>query len=285
MMPVTETPAFSTSFEGKAHEWASVRAWFDEQRRHDPVRSCIDILDAMVLNSTTTWAGVEYHVLHHEEFRAQTIALKDLLVASLDPHLSFRDYIRCESRDKKERSKVLKDALRRLKEVGVEPEGGGSEQDQMHVEVRFEMTVAQARAFGYSPNDLLRAVEHELDAVVLLEHTPEPWVFGPSLGVLLGEEDAKFHISTGKGPMWIAARVGSEADARRIVACVNACAGINPEAVPALRAACAAVLTAIDAFPHSRQKTPFGKPDGGIARMLRNVLDKARPRGEPPGKP
>lgn len=44
---------------------------------------------------------------------------------------------------------------------------------------------------------------------------------------------------------------------------------------PELLAACKEVLNAIDAFPHSRQKTPFGSPKGGIAKMLRATIAKA----------
>lgn len=40
--------------------------------------------------------------------------------------------------------------------------------------------------------------------------------------------------------------------------------------------ACSKVLMAIDAFPYSRIKTPLGKPKGGIAKMLRAVLAKAK---------
>ena len=39
-----------------------------------------------------------------------------------------------------------------------------------------------------------------------------------------------------------------------------------------LRIACEEVLNAIDAFPHSRQRSPLGRPNGGIATMLREVL-------------
>ena len=67
-------------------------------------------------------------------------------------------------------------------------------------------------------------------------HTPEPVTYfvahdspTPDLWFTI--------ISTAEG-MLMAARVIGEANARRIVACVNACAGINPEAVRDLLAAC-----------------------------------------------
>lgn len=69
------------------------------------------------------------------------------------------------------------------------------------------------------------------------EHTPEPW-------------EARLH----EDPQWMVRVKGSplgavcltsqgndEANARHIVACVNACEGINPEAVPELLAASKAV--------------------------------------------
>lgn len=69
-------------------------------------------------------------------------------------------------------------------------------------------------------------------------HTPEPWEFftGP---------DNDTHINAANGGCTIA-RLGDkcfdpdcpaevdEADAARIISCVNHCAGINPETVPAL---------------------------------------------------
>jgi len=46
--------------------------------------------------------------------------------------------------------------------------------------------------------------------------------------------------------------------------------------------ACKNVLLAIDAFPHSKQKSPLGKPNGGIAKMLRAAIIKAMGAGALP---
>ena len=61
----------------------------------------------------------------------------------------------------------------------------------------------------------------------------------------------------------------------RIVACVNACAGLNPVAVPTLLAVCEAFVS--DYFvPHSSKG---GEVSQGTARMIRDVvlLAKAPP--------
>ena len=46
-------------------------------------------------------------------------------------------------------------------------------------------------------------------------------------------------------------------------------------AAPELLEACEEVLNAIEAFPHSRTKTPLGRPQGGIAKCLRAAIAKA----------
>ena len=63
-------------------------------------------------------------------------------------------------------------------------------------------------------------------------HTPEPW--GPDLGPI----DKDYYIE----PMTLL----TTRDYKRARACVNACAGINPEAVPDLLAAAKAVKDAIE---------------------------------------
>ena len=47
-------------------------------------------------------------------------------------------------------------------------------------------------------------------------------------------------------------------------------------AAPELLEACEEVLNAIDAFPHSKQRSPLGKPNGGIARRVRAAIAKAK---------
>lgn len=82
-------------------------------------------------------------------------------------------------------------------------------------------------------------------------HTPEPWSHYTPAEQADIRKDAKLYAP--KGYIW---RIGAnpmigllfrahpndpdprEADARRIVHCVNACEGINPAAVPKLLAAC-----------------------------------------------
>lgn len=63
-----------------------------------------------------------------------------------------------------------------------------------------------------------------------MRHTPEPWRFNRhinSSGVFSDIwSDATGHKTAGY--------IYNDADGERIVACVNACAGINPEAVPLL---------------------------------------------------
>ena len=65
------------------------------------------------------------------------------------------------------------------------------------------------------------------------KHTPEPW------GVWLNPDGGNLEMITDDGlARHIVYVVGNtheaKANGRRIVACVNACAGINPEAVPNL---------------------------------------------------
>lgn len=75
-------------------------------------------------------------------------------------------------------------------------------------------------------------------------HTPEPWESSGDIIVNRQITICKMAWDFGgdrhaNGTLpWKTA----EANMERIVACVNACAGINPEAVPMLLAACKAVL-------------------------------------------
>ncbi|MBE3087783.1 MAG: hypothetical protein IMZ71_01505 [Chloroflexi bacterium] len=85
------------------------------------------------------------------------------------------------------------------------------------------------------------------------KHTPEPWIDDPEKGSAYGAApvivanlcwrgDKKREIAK------VLFDAGSEdpevhANARRIVACVNACEGINPEAVPDLLEALMALLS------------------------------------------
>ena len=87
---------------------------------------------------------------------------------------------------------------------------------------------------------------NEGDVMTNAKHAPEPWVIS---------EDSENDIlseSYGKGNGWyeVAAPVSgsgndddAQANAERIVACVNACEGIDPEAVPAMLEALKAAKT------------------------------------------
>ncbi len=67
------------------------------------------------------------------------------------------------------------------------------------------------------------------------KHTPEPWFYG-------GEDGTHQYVPdpTNHDQAWAYFIVPVE-DYRRAIPCVNACAGINPEAVPGLLAACKAL--------------------------------------------
>jgi hypothetical protein len=58
------------------------------------------------------------------------------------------------------------------------------------------------------------------------KHTPEPWTARKNT-----HDNGEWVVQAKPEAV---ADVETEADARRIAACVNACAGINPEAVPDL---------------------------------------------------
>ena len=90
------------------------------------------------------------------------------------------------------------------------------------------------------------------------EHTPEPWAIGWS-----GDPDVEGRAVA--SPLSVIAGTGAisdmlklyrpwdevEANADRIVTCVNYCEGINPEAVPDLLAACKATVEMFCVKPDS----------------------------------
>ena len=72
-----------------------------------------------------------------------------------------------------------------------------------------------------------------------MEHTPGPWhLVGQDIRD--GDEDNIVTVPYGDDPE------RAEANARRIVACVNGCKGINPEAVPDLVGALKEMFKASD---------------------------------------
>lgn len=70
------------------------------------------------------------------------------------------------------------------------------------------------------------------------KHTPEPWVATrqPNGSVCIHERGLMPHATVYGRADLSSGKI--ESDSARIVACVNACAGINPEAVPGLLAVC-----------------------------------------------
>jgi len=68
-------------------------------------------------------------------------------------------------------------------------------------------------------------------------HTPEPWLASPYRGMIVGCQPAPgtdprhFHSEEGG---WIVGESMSEHDRRRILACVNACAGISTKDLEAI---------------------------------------------------
>jgi hypothetical protein len=71
------------------------------------------------------------------------------------------------------------------------------------------------------------------------KHTKEPWFFtGSTIGIQLLEGVAIDVADVNRWCPGTPLRDEDESNGERIVACVNACAGINPEAVPDLLKAC-----------------------------------------------
>ena len=84
------------------------------------------------------------------------------------------------------------------------------------------------------------------------DHTPEPWfAYDCNAGTGIGavDTDDGEHLNLGA--------MESEANAAHIVACVNACAGINPEAVPEMLKALSACLEALN-VAFQADENPFG---------------------------
>lgn len=116
------------------------------------------------------------------------------------------------------------------------------------------------------------------------KHTPGPWTYHhePSLNRYavraepFGTETILSISYWSRTPIWDRER--AEADASRIVSCVNACDGINPEAVPDLLAACEAALSFGEGHP---DRTPSWH-DARLATQLtlRAAIAKAEGRGE-----
>jgi len=83
-----------------------------------------------------------------------------------------------------------------------------------------------------------------------MKHTPGPWRLTTGAYWLRIVGPAKEAIASfGNQRRWLDG-VEVAANARRIVACVNACEGINPEAVPDLLEACRKLIEANSIHAH-----------------------------------
>lgn len=103
-------------------------------------------------------------------------------------------------------------------------------------------------------------------------HTPEPWRLDTDGGS--GQYHNIRHNMICSGPYLLGSRRDTgtaKADAARIVACVNACAGINPEAVPDLLAAVE------DALIQFGANADYSEDDANSVSMLRAAINKAKP--------
>lgn len=96
------------------------------------------------------------------------------------------------------------------------------------------------------------------------KHTPEPWVATrqPNGSVWIHERGLMPHATVYGRADLSSGKIGS--DSARIVACVNACKGINPEAVPELLAACKGAMLGITEL------------DGGLHTIGKNAVDILR---------
>jgi len=118
------------------------------------------------------------------------------------------------------------------------------------------------------------------------KHTPEPWkwvgasIEGPNYTTVLEVRDTPENsfpeLQSGE-------LICSEGDREHIISCVNACAGINPEAVPELLEVCKTVLTELQNY-HARlamngttSKT-MTRISGKIT-MIEQVIAKAKWKG------
>ena len=106
-------------------------------------------------------------------------------------------------------------------------------------------------------------------------HTPEPWMFDEGDLIILTDDEANVRIAEVVSDN-CDERDTALGDAARIVACVNACAGIeNPAALPALieaAEACEEWLTADNVPVPAWHKA--GGPD--VLTMLRAALANVR---------
>lgn len=101
-----------------------------------------------------------------------------------------------------------------------------------------------------------------------MKKTSTRWIETPSLS---GEN---YTIVSGGSPATIIASGITKANANHIVACVNACEGINPKAVPDLLKACKLLLEDCEmALANEWDRSDDGFEDSSL--VLRSALIKA----------
>jgi len=113
------------------------------------------------------------------------------------------------------------------------------------------------------------------------KHTPGPWIVGRGNRIYMGAamEAREIAVATRSDP---SIRAQAEANAARIVACVNACEGINPEAVPEIVKALGDLLDVVNWLQGSGNMKspivphPFGLGVLGAKAQARAALAKAR---------
>jgi hypothetical protein len=82
------------------------------------------------------------------------------------------------------------------------------------------------------------------------KHTPEPWSYDESQEDYVLYSDSAWIGKTSLG-YGVTPEGETEANAARIVACVNACEGINPEAIPLMLEALKSVVSAFYKIPQA----------------------------------
>jgi hypothetical protein len=95
-----------------------------------------------------------------------------------------------------------------------------------------------------------------------MTHSPEPWEFDRYKDICSSDdkEVASLHYDGSNFDNW-------KANGARIVACINGCAGINPEAVPELLQACRVAYA---------DMLVLNVPEGSSTmRLLKKALSKA----------
>lgn len=99
------------------------------------------------------------------------------------------------------------------------------------------------------------------------QHTPEPWVVGRGGG----SEPFSIEAATRTVALVKTCRQEGEHNASRIVSCVNACKGLNPEAIPELVEAAKAAL-AVFRLELTQWRV---EPNHAVMHLLAAALAKA----------